>query len=226
MPVSTTIRAADSHFQAGTRCLLVLMGHRFLVSIIRVAPETIRLSFPTGDFPVEGMRVELEFHDEAGYASYETEILEGPRQVGDGLLVKRPSEMNRNQHRSSWRVPTDLEADLKGHVHPRRYRVRVLNLSAGGLLGCAETPLVLGDTVELSLALPGFEQAALTAQVVHTAAAGGAEAGQTLVGLQFVALDPAVRTGISRYLWRRLRELYPSDYTFLRRKSDLPPAAG
>ena len=47
--------SADSHsqdhlFATGNRCLLLIMGQRFLVSIQRVTDNTIEVSFPVRDF--------------------------------------------------------------------------------------------------------------------------------------------------------------------------------
>ena len=67
------------------------MDQRFMVGILSVTPETVRVSFPMNHFPAPGMRVELEFHDAQGYTSYESEVIETPATVGDGLLLVHPT---------------------------------------------------------------------------------------------------------------------------------------
>ena len=61
----------------GRHCLMNTMGQRFLVEILEVEDDTVRLSCPGADYPVTGMIVSLEFHDPAGYNSYRVEVLEG-----------------------------------------------------------------------------------------------------------------------------------------------------
>ena len=210
----------DDSFQIGARCLLVLMGQRFLVSVIDAKPETLRLSFPVSDFPVDGMHVDLEFHDEQGYVSYETEVLHGPKELGDGMLVRRPPSVTRNQHRSSWRVPADFKAELKDHVHPRRTKVPVINLSAGGMLIRSSVPFEIGASVDVLLPIPQGDTHALIGQVMHLSQMEDARIETTLYGLRFVGGDPYVTQDITRYLWRRLRELHPEGLSHLRRTTD------
>jgi hypothetical protein len=57
MSASADSNPQDHLFVTGNRCLLLIMGQRFLVSIQKVTDNTIEVSFPVRDFPVEGMRV-------------------------------------------------------------------------------------------------------------------------------------------------------------------------
>ncbi|MCC6143375.1 MAG: hypothetical protein IT368_06180, partial [Candidatus Hydrogenedentes bacterium] len=88
----------DPHFRKGGQCLLILMGQRFLVTILSVEQDRFLLSFPACDFPIDGMHVDLEFHDEDGYVRYESEVLLGPAEAGDGVVVKRPVHLHFNRH--------------------------------------------------------------------------------------------------------------------------------
>ncbi len=102
-----------THFTEGTRALLILMGQRFLVTVLNANTDTLRVSFPVQDFPLEGMYVNLEFHDDLGYVTYETEVIESPKQAGDGLLIRRPPESVRTHHRTAWRVSADFRVEIK-----------------------------------------------------------------------------------------------------------------
>ncbi|MBI2425471.1 MAG: PilZ domain-containing protein [Candidatus Hydrogenedentes bacterium] len=207
----------DSCFVVGNRCLLMLMKERFLVSVLSVDDVTVRVSFPTRDFPIEGMYVELEFHDANGYTRYETEVLKAPEGVGDGLILKRPFEHLRTHHRSSWRVPVEFDADVKSHVHPRKYSCRVLNLSIGGMLLSTHAPFELGETVESTFEIPGSVRDTLTAKVVHVDRADGEENG--MIGLEFISPDPVLSKSISQYIWGRVKELHPPKTVHLRQNS-------
>jgi c-di-GMP-binding flagellar brake protein YcgR len=211
----------DPHFRKGGQCLLVLMGQRFLVKILNVEEERLRLSFPAGDFPIDGMYVDLEFHDEDGYVRYESEVLEGPVNVGDGVLVRRPSNLVFNRHREHWRVPADFKAELKGHVHPRRHLVPVINISVGGLLVRSTADFSMGDGLEIELAIPGGGKNIMTGQIVHVNVTQGGRDTAHFYGIKFIGMDPQIAREIHAYVRQRVRDLYFSGQRMnLRRRSD------
>ena len=205
----------ENHFKPGNRCLVIITGQRFLVGIQSVQEDTVRLSYPAADFPVAGMLLEIEFHDDLGYARFESEILATPENVGDGLLIRLPTEYSRTTQRGAWRIPTDFNVILKSHVHPRRYEVPVVNLSAGGMLLQTNADAELNDTVELKFHLPG--EAApqeMLGTIVHVHQPDNKAGGETMVGINFINPEPQHRKALSRYVWRRLREIHPDDLGF------------
>lgn len=220
MPMDSSVVESGAHFIEGNRGLLLMMGHRFLVTILSTSPETVRVSFPVQDFPMEGMYVNLEFHDELGYATYESEVIASPREPGDGLLLRRPPESLRTHHRTSWRVAADFRVEMKGHVHPRRYDAPVINVSAGGLLIRTDAPLNVGDNLDLSFDLTGDGRKSALGEVMHLNVPEASRGGIPLVGLRFVSPDPALTKSVTNYIWRRLRQMHPSQQTPLRRASD------
>ncbi len=208
MSVSDMTASIDELLKPGSRCLLVFMGKRFLISVLNTNAAEIRVSFPIQDFPIPGMRVDLEFHGDRGYAHCETEVLEATGEIGEGLLLKRPAAPLWNQHRTSWRVPVSLKATYKSHVHPRRIEADVINLSAGGLLLLTTHALVHGENVDVEMTL-GSKTLALLGQVAHVAAPQ--ESGAIPVGIRFMSTDAGDREQINNYVWRRLREVYGAD---------------
>ena len=178
MDIAAPRTASESLFIPGNRCLLLLMGQRYLVSIQAATDDSVTVTFPIRDFPVEGMRVEMEFHDTEGYTRFESEVLTAPKDVGDGLELRRPPEIFRTYHRGSWRVPVDFKANVKGHVHPRRLKVPVINLSTGGMLFLSDAAFENGDMLDAVLPIVGPDNDPLTCKVVHRA-----EANQTMGGL-------------------------------------------
>lgn len=202
-------RNEDTLFVPGNRCLLLLMGQRYLVSIQQADENSVSVSFPIRDFPVEGMRVDLEFHDLEGYTRFESEVMVAPKALGDSLVLRRPPEVLRNYHRGSWRVPVDFKASVKGHVHPRRLSVPVINLSTGGMLLLTDAPLEVDDMLETKLPIPELEDEPFTCKVVHRADAAKSLGGLMQVGCSFVSPDPTSIKAISNYIMARLKELGP-----------------
>ncbi|MCL4691659.1 MAG: PilZ domain-containing protein [Candidatus Hydrogenedentes bacterium] len=210
MSASKSGKPVKMEMRAGSSCLLNVLGQYILVDLLEVGEETIRVSFPAKDYPVAGMVVHLDFHDAEGFDSYEAEVLEGPARADSGLVLSRPLESRRTQHRDACRVPTDLTVQIKDQVHVRRYDASLLNLSAGGALIETDAPFDFSTTLELTLSLPGESLLRVLGQVVHISdEAKRKEPGSRLLGVRFVSLDPEARQTVSRYAWYRLRELYP-----------------
>lgn len=210
MNASADSNSQDHLFVSGNRCLLLIMGQRFLVSIQKVTDNTIEVSFPVRDFPVEGMRVDLEFHDMEGFTRFESEVLTAPREPGDYLIIRRPPASVRNYHRGSWRVPVDFKAEFKGHVHPRRVHVPVVNLSTGGILVLTDGEFEVGDMLEAAMPVPGLDGEKMTCKVVHRAAEPHGVDGLVQTGCTFVSPDPTSLKAIADYISSRLKELGPN----------------
>ena len=219
MPTGISANNGAQHFHVGSRCLLTVLDQRFLVGVLEISPDTLRCSFPLRGFPPEGTRVELEFHDELSYTTYEATVIKPPNDVGDGLLLTRPPEANPTKHRSFWRVPADFDITFKGHVHPRRYNAPVIDISGGGLSILTEADLNVGDNLELTLPLPQINGETLTAQVIHVAKPHPDQTGLQ-VGLELVSPDPVAITALSKYIWKRLHDLYPGSLPELREQME------
>lgn len=197
--------------RAGSSCLLNVLGQYFLVDVLEVGEDAIRVSFPGKDYPVIGMTVHLDVHDANGFDSYEAEVLEGPSRGDSGLVLTRPKESRRTQHRDACRVPTDLTVQVKDQVHVRRYDAALLNLSAGGALIETDAAFDFSTTLELTISLPGESLLRILGQVVHISdETSRATPGARLYGVRFVSMDQDVKHAVSRYAWYRLRELYPA----------------
>jgi c-di-GMP-binding flagellar brake protein YcgR len=195
-----------------SECLLNVAGRHFLVKILEVTVETVRVSFPARDYPVEGMRAYLEFHDDDGFYYYASQVLKGPTAKGDGLVLYRLSGLKRSMHRGSFRVPTDLTVQVRDQVHARKYNAALLNISAGGALIQTEAPFDFSTTIELTLSLPGEPTHMILSQVVHTSAgtAKGAPCAHHF-GVRFVNIDRDAEQSVTRFVSTRLQDLYPAN---------------
>ncbi len=203
----------EEHIQVGNRCFVVLLEQRYLVTLLKVTDDILRVSFPMGEFPVEGMTVLLEFHDDLGFTTYVCEVLEAPKAPGDGLLLRMAPGGVMSRHRSFWRVPVKLRGEMKDQVHPRRHPVTILDLSAGGLLVKADEAVKVGEVVDVKLALPGIESESITCKVIHTPVS---EDGGRLFGCEFIGPDPVVLETITTFIRKRLRELGPEGFEVVR----------
>jgi hypothetical protein len=209
MTPSKDAKKPAGEIQTGERCLLSLMNEFFLVEILAVEKSSIHVTFPGSDYPIEGIPVEIQFHDKEGFRSYPTVCLEGPSAEREGILLQKPAECRRVQHRNSCRVPTDLTVQVKDQVHVRRFSAALQNLSAGGVLLECEAPFDFHTSVELTLSLPGEPSQTLLCQVLHIGdPADRPSAGARLFGMRFVNPEQRTIQCIERYVWRRINELY------------------
>ena len=210
MTKSSTETNKGPDIKKGNSCLLSVTGRHFMVEILDVKNDTICVSFPGLDYPVEGMWIEMEFHDKSGFSYYRVKVLKGPGE-GDGLTLERPREPRRNQHRDSFRVPTDLTVQVRDQIHIRKYDAALLDLSSGGALIQTDAPFDFNTTVEISLSLPGETAHNVLAQVVHMVEHNKTKRGPVRVyGIKLIGIQPEALISISRYVWNRLRDLYPT----------------
>ena len=108
----------------------------------------------------------------------------------------------------------DFKASVKGHVHPRRLNVPVINLSTGGMLFLTDASMEIGEMLEARLPVPTLEDDPVTCKVVHRADAAQSPGGLVQVGCTFVSPDPTSVKGISDYILERLKELGPEHSPF------------
>ena len=207
--MDTMVGADLGDIREGNLCLLSVMDQHFMVEILKVAKDFVDVSFPGVDYPVDGMAVDLEFHDKLGFNSYHAVVVQSPKNNAGRIRLTRPPGCVRAQHRDSCRVPTDLTVQVKDQAHVRRYDAALLNLSGGGALLRTEASFEFDASVELTVSLPGEPTHTFLGQVVHISRPRDLKSNRTLYGIRFVSLDMPAAESATRYIWRRLRELYP-----------------
>jgi hypothetical protein len=194
----------------GTTCLMTVTDRLFMVKIVDVTNDTIRVTFPGIDYPVEGMLIDLEFHDLTGFSYYQAIVLEGPQKVGDGILLEKPTDAKRIRHRDSCRVATDLKAELKDQAHVKTHPARIMNLSTSGALIETEAYFELDTTLEVKMTLPDNTTHDIIVQIVHVNDTVQSESQPVhCYGTRFVGYEPGTGRDITRYIWAQLKTLYP-----------------
>ena len=194
----------------GGECLLNVLGCHYMVKILEVTADAVRVSFPGRDYPIEGMQAVIEFHDNEGFYYYSTQVVQGPLGEGRGIVLRKPGEVKRSRHRHACRVPTDLTVQVRDRNHMRRYDAALLNISAGGALIETEAPFDFTTDIDLTLSLPGEPTYAIGCHVAHAAPACRGKDGVHRFSMRFVDLDANADYSITRYVWRCLQETHGS----------------
>lgn len=195
--------------EKGAECLLNFVGRHFKSRILEVGPDTFRVAFPGRDYPVPGLNIVLEFHDDLGFYYMPTSVVEGPHVKPGGITVRKVADVKRSTHRDSFRVTTDLTVRVRDHIHVRRYDAALVNISAGGALLRSDAPWEFDSTLEITLSLPGEQLYTLLGQVIHVATCP--RSGQQLermFGVKFIGVDPEIERAVTSYIFARLPELY------------------
>lgn len=192
--------------RVGNECYLRVMGRNFLVEILGLAEDTIWVSFPAGNYPVEGQGVDLEFHDSSGYLCYHTRVAIGPKKKGDGIVLQRAEAATFLEHRRTWRVPVDLKVRIQRVVDRQEGMGRLVNLSAQGALVETRAPLALGHSLSLTIPLPDGPPITVSADVIHTGP--WTWLAQPRFGIRFTQVPAGARQRLTRFLWKRIRKHY------------------
>jgi c-di-GMP-binding flagellar brake protein YcgR len=106
-------------------------------------------------------------------------------------LRSRLGTRSEAERRTDNRVSARLEVDIPVPSWEQLQRVYTTNISDGGLMFVVEAPVTLPGIAEITLTLPDAQTITLQSEIRH--AAPGPHSGQVEVGVQFKALDPAVR---------------------------------
>jgi len=196
----------------GTQCMLHVTGRHFLVRVVDVDGELVRLTFPGKDYPVEGMRGEIQLHDEEGFFYYPVVVVEGPMLKGSGIRVRTMGGLKRSRHREACRVPTDLTVQVKDEAHVRLYNALLLNISAGGAFIQTDAPFDYSTTVEITISLPGEPTHGIRCRIVDVLpACETARSTDKRFCVRFLDIDPDAEKSITRYVWERLHQIYPAE---------------
>lgn len=196
----------------GDKCLVTVADQRFMVSILAIQEDSIHVSFPGIDYPVAGMRIDAEFHGDDSFATYSLRVVRGPETEGDGIVFERPTEKRQMKHRGSVRVETNMPVQIRRLSEVKYSPARAVNLSTGGALLESAQVFALRDTLDLKLELLDGETHTVQTEVLHIGRSE--EAGDEpvfLYGTRFVGHEPGAGRAITKFIWNRLKELYPPD---------------
>ncbi len=196
-------------FEVGNTCYLRVMDRRYLSEIRGVAKDTVWVSFPGANYPIEGMGVELEFHAFDGFVRYHTRVAIGPKKKGDGIVLQRTEAATRLKHRRSWRVPVSLPARIQSGDDVSVQRGRILDLSSEGALLQAMAGIGVGSPIAVDFALPGKPRLLVRAMVIHSGEAK--KAGQRCYGLRFTEIPPEARDSLTWFLWGKIKRIYSAE---------------
>ncbi len=200
---------AQASLKVGRECVLRSGERTYVVEVLGMAKDTLWLSFPDTDPPRRGNAVQLEVHDEKGFATYRTKILVGPKLTGNGILVERLASLSYMKRRKDWRVPTDFPAWLTTARDEQRHEAVLVDLSYDGARLETREAFEPGEEVALSLKLPRRPTHRIEATVVYMTKPR--RNGVRRVGLRFDSVSERGRHSLTRFLSKRIQELYPAE---------------
>lgn len=198
-----------SPLHVGNECFMVVMDHRYFVEILGITTDTVWVSFPASNYPIEGMGAELQFHTPDGCSTFHTRVAKGPEKKGDGVILQRAEASTYLKHRRSWRVTCDLPVMINSLSEARLHEAHLVDLSAEGALVESQSEFEPGDLLNVSFTLPQHPTRALRARVIHYDPPTMLRSGK--LGLKFTEVPPDSRESLTVFLYREIRERYPKE---------------
>ena len=199
--------APQSPLQVGRECRLRTLGREFLVQILGIARENVWISYPSVEVLCVGTGVDLEFHEDDGIIGYHARVAVVPSDPSKGIMLERCETAAHRAERRDWRVPTDLDVEIRCPGAAEAAKARMVNLTDSGTLLTTMAPFNAGDMVEVHFQLPDFAAHRLTAQVIYSDKTRANGINQ--FGLRFVDMNHGARNAITWFLYGRIQDLYP-----------------
>ncbi len=200
---------AQVSLQVGKECYLRHGERLFVVEVLGMAKDTVWLSFPDADAPRRGSAVRIEVHDGDGFASYHARMCVGPKQTGNGVLIERRASTAYMKHRRSWRVPVDLPTWITSLGDEERHSGHILDLCDDGAKLTTKAQFDVGEEVRIVLQLPRAPGHRVDAIVIYSA--DKKRDGTSSYGLRFNEISGRGRHSLTRFLSKRIQEIYPND---------------
>jgi hypothetical protein len=199
--------------RCGNTGFLCIMDSRFLVEILGVERNQIWVSFPGVCYPLVNMGGRLEFHHDTGFIAYNVQVLHYAEHPAKGIILERSESADRRTHRTSWRVPTNMEVVFRTPDSHERFCAVMEDLSADGALLRAHAVLHVRTPLELGFSLDREHgQQVVEARICYAQEDSGLQASKTLrYGVRFTNVPPATRRLLTLFLYHHVRKLYPKD---------------
>ena len=199
--------------RCGNTGFLCIMDSRFLVEILGVERNQIWTSFPGVCYPLAGMGGRLEFHHDTGFIAYNVQMLHYAEHPASGIILERSESADQRTHRTSWRVPTNIDVVFRTPNSPERYSAVMEDLSAEGALLRAHPVLHVRTPLEMGFALDREHgQQVVEARICYAHEETGLQASAALrYGVRFTNVPPATRRLLTLFLYHHVRKLYPKD---------------
>jgi hypothetical protein len=207
------VTAPPVPIRCGNTGILCLMDTRFLVEILGVERNQIWVTFPGVCYPLAGMGGRLEFHHDTGFIAYNVQVLHYAEHPASGIILERSESADQRTHRTSWRVPTNIEVVFRTPHSPEHFTAVMEDLSAEGAQLRAHAVLPVRTVLELGVALDREHgQQVIEARICYAhEEAGPRNPGALRYGVRFTNMPPATRRLLTLFLYHHVRKLYPRD---------------
>ena len=189
------------------------MENRFLVEIHGVERNQIWTSFPGVNYPLAGMGGRLEFHHDTGFIAYNVQVLHYAEHPDSGIILERSESADQRTHRTSWRVPTNIDIIFRTPHSAEQFPAVMEDISADGASLRALPALHVRTPLELGFALDREHgQQVVKARICYVHEESGLQDSAALrYGVRFTSMPPATRRLLTLYLYHHVRKLYPRD---------------
>ncbi len=195
----------------GARCIVTVNTLRYTAEVVASGHDTVGVICRGSEFVADaGDDADLEFLDARHRVVYHMQVVVAPSKPGEGMILQRAASAAYARRRRAWRVPLESPVVIHRDGASQSREGRVINLSTEGALVAVGAPVAVGEMLILYLSLPGEHEHAIAARVVRHE-----EGDPPCYGVRFATVSPEARQALTRFMWARLRALYPGDIAAL-----------
>jgi len=208
-----TVPETNNLLVVGNAAYLNMMDERFLVEILGTENNKIWVSFPGACYPLNGMGGRLEFHRPDSVSAYNVQVLRYAEGQARGIILERSESADHRTHRTSWRVPTNIQVAIQLDENDHRYSAVMENLSAEGALLRATPTLALSTPLRIAFPLDkehGIQVVEGRVRYAHEAEAM-ADPPVRHYGVRFTGMSGETRRLLTLFLYHHIRKLYPKE---------------
>lgn len=200
--------------EKGRRVQLVWAGRHWSSEILAVADDTLSVAYLAEEPLGAGALIDLECRFVSGYALYHMHVVIPPCRPGDEMIVRRSGNITCHERRRTWRVPVNAPLSFRRHAGDLLMEGWLIDLSAEGALIETNEPLTTQDILDLPLPLE-TEYALVSGRVTRKIPPENGEDRPARFGVWFTETTPVARGVLTRFLWSRIRVLYPRELAAL-----------
>jgi hypothetical protein len=185
---------------------------RHPAEILGVSENTIWTSFPPIDLNTEDLGIDVQLGGSTEGPLYHTQVVIGPRNPGDGIVLRRTASAVRVHGRDVWRVPTRLRARYGAGDSAPWFDGTIANLSLQGALLAGTAEFRIGDHLAIDVGFKSEVRCSFPGMVVHTNPPDQFKrSARHWFGVRFDPMDAQTTKDLTWYLWKRVRRLYPDE---------------
>lgn len=189
------------------------------VVLMEISEDWALIRYPLDEPIGPGVYVDLLLTFPEFIAGFHYYTLNAPKQFNDLLYLRRAGSRTYTEKRLSWRVAVNETVWMEYGPNNIGFSATLSDLSTTGALITVEHLLPIADPIKLYMKI-GTRTYRFNASLVRKIPPDYKTGSPMRLGIRFINNPIEVRNALTKYLWRKIREIYNMDF------SEIYPGAG